>query len=221
MDDVLGHVMLAVGDEDLGAEHFIGAVALRHGAGAHGGQVGAGLGLGQVHGAGPAPGDQGLDVARLLRVAAGGQQRLDRAVGQQRDQCERQVRTVQHLHARRRDQLRQALAAEFGRVLHALPAGVRERAEGFLETFRGRDLAVVPEARFLVAGVVQRGDDFAAEFRVFFEHRFNGVGRGVLAAGELADLGQVGQFVHHEQHVFQGGVVAHRGLLSVLFKRYV
>jgi hypothetical protein len=58
VDDVLGHVVFAVGDEDLGAEDLIGAVALRLGAGAHGGQVGAGLRFGQVHGAGPFAGDQ-------------------------------------------------------------------------------------------------------------------------------------------------------------------
>jgi hypothetical protein len=44
VDDVFGHVVLAVGDEDLGAEDFVGAIALRLGAGAHGGQVGPACG---------------------------------------------------------------------------------------------------------------------------------------------------------------------------------
>jgi hypothetical protein len=35
VDDVLGHVVLAVGDEDLRAEEPVGAVGLRLGPGAH------------------------------------------------------------------------------------------------------------------------------------------------------------------------------------------
>ena len=53
VDDVLGHVVLAVGDEDLGAEELVAAVGLRLGARAHQRQVAAGLRLGQVHRAGP------------------------------------------------------------------------------------------------------------------------------------------------------------------------
>ena len=51
MDDVLGHVVLAVGDEDLLAEQAIGSVlgALRPGSDRV--EVGAGLRLGEVHGA--------------------------------------------------------------------------------------------------------------------------------------------------------------------------
>ena len=37
--DVLGHVVLTVGDVDLGAEHLVGAVRLRLSAAAHGGQI--------------------------------------------------------------------------------------------------------------------------------------------------------------------------------------
>jgi hypothetical protein len=133
MDDVLGHVVLAVGDEDLGAEELVGAVALRHGAGAHQRQVGAGLRLGQVHGAGPLAGDEVGDEGFLLLLAAGRQQRFDGAIGQQRAQREGEVGRVQHLDAGRGQQLGQALAAELHGMLHALPAGLAELAEGFLE----------------------------------------------------------------------------------------
>ena len=57
VDDVLGVVVLAVGDEDLLAEELVRAVALRHGARAHRREVGARLRLGQVHRAGPRAGD--------------------------------------------------------------------------------------------------------------------------------------------------------------------
>ena len=59
VDDVLGHVVLTVGDEDLGAEDL---VACRRAAARRGVRTSArsraGLRLGQVHGAGPLAGDQ-------------------------------------------------------------------------------------------------------------------------------------------------------------------
>ncbi len=78
--DVLGHVVLTVGDEDLGAEHLVGAVGLRLGAAAHHGEVAAGLRLGEVHRAGPLAAHQLLEVHRLELVGAGREQRLDGAV---------------------------------------------------------------------------------------------------------------------------------------------
>ncbi len=212
--DVLGHVVIAIRDVDLGAEQFIGAIALRLGAGAHGGQVGAGLRLGQVHGAGPPARYQRLEEARLLRVRAGGEQGLDGAVGQQRHQRERQVGAVQHLHAGRGHELGQALPAEVLRMLHALPAGLGVRLERLAETLGRGDGAVFPVARVLVAHTVERRDHVAAEFRVLFQDRFHGVGRRIFTAGQRIDLGQVGQFGQHELHVFQRGVVAHHCLLN-------
>ena len=54
MDDVVGVVVLAVGDEDLLAVELEAAVGLRRRrARAHRGEIGARLRLGQVHGAGP------------------------------------------------------------------------------------------------------------------------------------------------------------------------
>ena len=104
VDDVLGQIMLAVGDEDLGAGDAVAAVALRFGARAQQGQVRAGLRLGQVHGAGPLAGDHRADVALAQLGRAGGQQRLDGAVGQQRTKRERQVGGVQHFRGGRAQQ---------------------------------------------------------------------------------------------------------------------
>ena len=47
MDDVVGHVVLAGGDEDLGAGDLVAAVGLRLGLGAQHAQVGAAVRLGQ------------------------------------------------------------------------------------------------------------------------------------------------------------------------------
>ena len=69
VDDVLGHVVLAVGDEDLLCRRSCSAVALRLGARAHQREVGAGLRLGQVHRAGPLARDHLRQVRRLQLVA--------------------------------------------------------------------------------------------------------------------------------------------------------
>ena len=141
VDDVLGHVVLAVGDEDLRAEDPVAAVGLRLGAGAHQRQVGAGLRLGQVHRAGPLAGrPSSAGRAPCCSGDAGGEQRLDRAVGQQRAQREAHVGAVEHLDAGGADRLGQALAAEVGRMLQPLPAALGELPEGLLEAGRRGDL---------------------------------------------------------------------------------
>jgi hypothetical protein len=142
--DVLRQVVLAVGDEDLGAEEPVAAVALRLGARAHEGQIRAGLRLGQVHRAGPGAFDHLRDEGLPLLGRARGEQRLDRAVGEQRAEREAQVRAVEHFDAGRADRLRQALTAEFGRVLQALPAAGRELRKGVLEAGGRGHRAVVP-----------------------------------------------------------------------------
>ncbi len=143
VDDVLGHVVLTVGDEDLGAKDLVRAVRLRLGARAHQRQVAAGLRLGQVHGAGPLAGDQLLQVRGLQLVTARGQKRLDRAIGQQRAQREAHVGGVEHFAAGRADGFGQALAAKVHRMLQALPAAFGVLAERILESRRGGHDAVL------------------------------------------------------------------------------
>ena len=70
VDDVVGVVVLAVGDEDLAAVDPVAAVALRHRLRADRGEIGAGLRLGQVHRAGPLAGDHLRQVGALERVGA-------------------------------------------------------------------------------------------------------------------------------------------------------
>ena len=120
---------------------------------------------------------------------------------------------MQHFGAGRGDQLRETLAAKFGRMDHALPAAFSKLGKSVLEAGRGGDDAVFPAAGRLVAGPVQRRNDAFAEFRRLFEHGLGGVQVVVFKAGQGADLGQAGEFLHGKQHVFQGGLVAH-GVLS-------
>ena len=91
VDDVLGTVVLAPGDEDLLTGDEI-VIAVRHGPGLERAHVRAGLGFGQFHGPGPGTRDQLGQVGRLLRLGAMGLQQFDRALGQHRRQREAQVR---------------------------------------------------------------------------------------------------------------------------------
>jgi hypothetical protein len=207
--DVLGHVVLAVGDEDLGSEHLVGAVGLRLGARAHQREVAAGLRLGEVHRAGPLPAHELLEVHRLQFVGAGREQRLDGAVAQQRAQREAHVGRVEHLAAGRADGLGQALAAEVRRMLQPLPAARHVLRERLLEAGRGGHHAVLEGRGVAVARYVQRRDHVLVEARALLEHGLCRFQAGLFEARQLGDLADVGQVLDVEQHVLEGGGVAH------------
>ncbi|EWS63487.1 hypothetical protein Y695_03282 [Hydrogenophaga sp. T4] len=207
--DVLGHVVLTVGDEDLGAKDLVGAVGLRLGAAAHGGQIGAGLRLGQVHGAGPFAAHQLLQIDGFELVAARGDQRLDGAIGQQRAEREAHVGAVEDFTAGRTDGLGQALTAEVHRVLQALPAAFGVLFESFLETGRRGDLAVMEGRRVLVALPVQRRDHPLVELGALLQHGLRGVQASVFKTGQRGHLVDARQVFDVEQHVFEGCDVTH------------
>ena len=179
VDDVLGQVVLAVGDEDLLAEDPV-VVALAHG-----------VRLLTSARSEPACGSVRFMVpvqvpstifgryVRLLLVGAAQQQRLDRPVGEHRAEREGQVRRLPHLHHRRGDKLRQALPAEFGRELQRVPAAFDELLVGLLEALRRRDLAVLPGRAFLVAGPVERRQHFGGELRALVQDLLDQVRRGL------------------------------------------
>ena len=72
VDDVLGQVVLAGGDEALHAVDVPGAVRLRDGLGAAGADVGAGVGLGEHHRRAPAALDHELGPAPSAPACRGG-----------------------------------------------------------------------------------------------------------------------------------------------------
>ncbi len=208
VDDVLGVVVLAERDEDLLAAQLVGAVALRHGARAHGGEVGTGLRFGQVHRAGPRAGNHVGQVLVLERFRAFELNRLDRALREQRAQVEGQVRRVPHFLDGRLHQLRQALPAVFRILGEPVPAVVAELLVRLLESRRRPDGAVRQKLRtFAVPRNVERIEDVGREFRGFVENGRDGVGRRVFEPGELRDLLQAGQFVQDELQFGEGGVI--------------
>ena len=77
--DVGGHVVLAIGDEDLRPLDAIGTVGLPLGAGAQRADVGAGLRLGELHGAHPFARHELRQISALELPAPVRRQRIDRA----------------------------------------------------------------------------------------------------------------------------------------------
>ena len=130
VDDVLGEVVVAGGDEDLLAGDAVAAVGLRLGAGAQEPEVGAGVRLGQVHGAGPLAGHELRQVGGLLRLGAVGVDGGVGAVGEAGVHAERHVGGGVHLADGGVDDVGHALAAVGGVAGEAGPAALAQEVEG-------------------------------------------------------------------------------------------
>ncbi len=212
VDDVVGVVVLAVGDEDLLAEELVRPVALRHGARAHGGEVRAGLRLRQVHGPGPGAGHhlRQEPVLELLRAAQ--RDRLDRALRQHRAEIEGEVRRMPHLLDGGPEEVRQPLAAVVGRLDEPVPAVLAELQVRGLESGRRLHRAVgKPLHALAVADAIERIEHVGRELRRFVEDRRDHVGCRLLVSGEPGDLFEPGELVHDEPHFGEGGLIgAHR-----------
>ena len=187
MDDVVGHLVVAVGDEDLGAEDAVGAVGLLLGARGERAEVGAGVRLGEVHGAGPLARHHLRQVGLLEVLAALQLDGVDGAEGEQRAQPERQVGRVPDLAGRRRHQVGQVLAAPFLRRLQAAPAALGELLVGLLPAGRGDDLAVDQLRAGAVADHAQGIEHLGAELAGLLDDGAD----GVLVDAEDAALDQV------------------------------
>jgi hypothetical protein len=97
MDDIVGEIMLTIGDENLLAGDQPGAVILRHRLGTDSTYVGTGLRLRQVHGAGPFTADQLFQILALLLRRSMGLQELHSALVQHGAQREGHVGRCPHL----------------------------------------------------------------------------------------------------------------------------
>ena len=209
VDDVGNEVVLAGGDEDLGAGDRVLAVGDGLGTGLEQAEVGAAVRFGQAHGAGPAARHQRLQEHRLLPVLAVGLQRLHRAVAEHREVAPGQVGGIHQLRHHPTQQRRHALAAVLGRVGQAGPTAFHERIERLLEARWRGDAAggLVEAATDVVADLVERGQHGFREARGLVQH-----GVGQLAV----DLGKAECFevrfgakdvVQGEAEVVEGGFV--------------
>ena len=171
VDDVVGEVVLAIGDEDLLPGDAIAAVGGAHGAGAQGADVGARLRLGELHRAHPLAGHELRQIAALERVAAVLGQRVDPRHGQQRPEPEGQGGRVPHLDAGGVERMRQRLAAPLRGSREPVPAGLRPGAVGLLPAGRRGDGAVLERRAVVVADRVERRQNVGGEPARLLEHR--------------------------------------------------
>ncbi len=211
MDDVVGEVVLAVGDEDLLSGDPPRAVAGGHGASGEGADVGAGLRLGEVHRAGPLTGHHPRQVGLALLLVAVVQQHVDGALGEQRAQRERHVRRRHHLLDGDADEPREATAAVLVGERDRRPAGLDVAPVGLAESVRRRHRSVVVAPAVLhVADAVERGELLLEEPRRFLEDPVHRLRIGVLVTRQPGETGEVGDVLEDEAHVEQRcGVVAH------------
>jgi hypothetical protein len=197
MDDVVGHLVVAVGDEDLGAEDAVAAVGPALGARPELAQIGAGVRLGKVHGAGPLAGHHLGQVGAFQLLAALGLQGVDGAMRQKRAQAEGQVRRIPDLGRGGGHHLRQVLPTP---RLRAESRSSRPPRTGrrLLPARRRDHLAVDELGAGAVADAVERLQHLGAEL-----------------AG-LGDDGTDGVLVHALQHAAgDQPVEPRRGLVRV------
>ena len=175
MHDVVGVVMVAIGDENFRAKDLVGAIRLRFSTGAHQRQVRARLRFGKVHRAGPLATNQLGNIGLFLCVRACGQYRFNRAIGEQWAQTERGVRAVNHLIAHGGNQFGQVLSADLLRMRQPLPTTLHVLLKRGFKTWRGCDFAIFEVRRLLVTDFIGRCDDVLIEFGRFVQYTCDGV----------------------------------------------
>ena len=175
MNDVVGQIVLAIGDENFRAGEAIGPVSGTFGLAAQRADVGAGLRLGELHGAHPFAADQLAEISLFEFVVAIGGQCIDRRHGQHRADAEGHGGGIPHLDAGGVHRVRQLLAAPARRRRQAVPAGRGPGRVGVLPAWRRRHLAVFERRAELVADGVKRCDHVGGEAPSFGEHRIDGL----------------------------------------------
>ncbi|MBA7475862.1 hypothetical protein ES707_11236 [subsurface metagenome] len=211
MHDVVGHVVFAIGDEDLRALEAIAAVIGALGAGAQRADIGAGAGLGELHGAGPFARHEFREIDVLQFVGAMRIERLDAAVRQQRAEAEGHVRRAPDFRAGGVDRERQALPAEFFRPRHRVPARFRPAPIGIRPARRGRHHALVQLDAVLVPYAIERREHVAGEFAGFLQHGGSDVAVEIAVMPGLDRGLQPRAMVERKQHVGDRRGVGHGG----------
>ena len=214
VDDILRRVMLAPGDEDLGALDAPAAIRVGFRAGFQRADVAAGGWLGEVHRAGPFTGDELGEVALLQFRAGVGGERLDRALAQHHAQGEGHVGGGELFLHGDRDGEGQALAAMRFRHAQPRPASLHILAIGLHETGGQCHHAVVQFCVGLVAALVQRREDVPSQLAGFGQDRVHHIRRRVGIGGQCGEARQIGDHVEHET-LFGGGSGVGHELVSV------
>ncbi len=222
MHHIGGEVLLAARDPDLLAGDPPAAVVRLHRLGAHQAEVGAALGLGEVHGARPLAGGHAGQVERLLGVVAEGADGGEGAVRQAGIHGEGHVGRGGHLVEGEVQHLRQALAAPLGLHRQGAPAGLDHGPVGGLEACRGghRSGGRIVGAALPVAHRIQRLQHLLAKAPGLLQQLAGQVRRGVGETGKVGIGLEVKHLVQQEQVFLDRRLVGHRRLLES-FRRIV
>ena len=176
MNDIIGEIVLAIGDDDFLPGDAIAAVRRALGSGARRAHVGAGLRLGELHGAHPFAGNELRQVDALELLAAVRHQRIDRRHGENRAQTEGYSRGVPHFQAGGVERVRQILAAPLRGRGNRVPAPLRPGAIGLLPSRCRRHRSVLEPGAFAVADRIEGSEDIGRELARLRKHRFDHVG---------------------------------------------
>ena len=210
VDDIVGEILVAVADEYLLAADAIGAVPRRHGAGGERAHIGAGLGLCQVHRAGPFAGNHLLQKDVLLLIRTVIREQVHCALGKQRRQREGQAGRLPHLRERRGHEPRKALPAIFRVEGRAVPAALAELPVGFPEPVRRAHDAVFQHSSLHVADTVEGRHRLVRKPPRLGQHGIDEIDRNLLHAGQGDHSVQFGDLGHREANVAEGrGVIGH------------
>jgi hypothetical protein len=168
----------------------------------------------EVHGAGPLARHHLRHEHLLLFGLAVHHQRRGRAHGQAAIHRKRHVgRALEFSHnLAQRD--RQSLPAILRRCRQTEPATLGDLLEGFLETFRRGDAAIiVADTALEIADTIQRLQHFLGQFGGFADNRFPYIGRGIRKTREIVVTVDLEHIVEQERNVFNGGFVSRHGVL--------
>ncbi|SKX65793.1 Uncharacterised protein [Mycobacteroides abscessus subsp. abscessus] len=207
VEEVLGHVLIARGDEALHTVDVPGAVFLLRCLGAACADIRSGVGLGQHHGGAPAA--LGADLRPLLLLVGAV------VVEDLRESCargvheQRGVGAEDHLAERPVQRTRSGHAAEVLVQTDLVPAGLDVGVVRLLERLGDRDaVRLGVEGRGIAVALGERiGDDALCQVLHLAEHVDSGL---VVEIAELSGLEDLVEFEHVEEVELQ---VAHIALV--------
>jgi hypothetical protein len=209
MDNVVRHVVVAPGDEDLLAAEAVGAVAARHRRGAQGPEVRARLRLGQHHGTGPFARHQSGQIAFLLFRCSMGLQRLDGRLGEHGAQAKCHVRGMESLEGGQFQCLGQGLTAPAGGGGKAEPAAFGELAIGIGKARRGAHGSVGAGRALTIPDRVQRCQHLAGELSRRIQNRLGQIGVVVGIGARLHQSRQVRDRLKAKAQLPHGRAIGH------------
>jgi hypothetical protein len=214
MDDVGGQIVFAGGNENLFAADCVAAVVGGHGLCFDQSEIGAAMSLRQVHRARPFAGNQFRQIGSLEIVGAMHGECGDGALGEAGIHRPRHVCGGSEFVHRRSKRVRQALAAMVRIGGKPDPAGLAIGIVGLFESLRRcHAVVLVTGAARLVAALVQRLQNFLAQFRTLAEYGFDHVRSGIGETGQIVVALKTEHFVEHEQDIVNRRLVArHIGL---------